>query len=63
MKGIQYMTDDNGDRTAVVIDLKQYGNVWEDFYDNLIAFERKDEPRETIEVVKKRLMQKGKLLG
>ncbi|MES0336523.1 MAG: hypothetical protein SFH39_09255 [Candidatus Magnetobacterium sp. LHC-1] len=63
MKGIQYMTDDNGDRTAVVIDLKQYGNVWEDFYDTLTASERKDEPRETIEVVKKRLMQKGKLLG
>ncbi|MBF0338339.1 MAG: hypothetical protein HQL05_10955 [Nitrospirae bacterium] len=63
MKGIQYMTDDNGDRTAVVIDLKQYGNVWEDFYDTLTASERKDEPRETIAVVKKRLMQKRKLLG
>ncbi|MBF0488775.1 MAG: hypothetical protein HQK98_11515 [Nitrospirae bacterium] len=34
MKGIQYMMNDNGDRTAVVIDLKKYGNIWEDFYDN-----------------------------
>ena len=63
MKGIQYLMDDNGDRTAVVIDLKKYGNVWEDFYDNLTAFERKDEPRESLETVRSKLMQKGKLLG
>ncbi|MBF0319976.1 MAG: hypothetical protein HQL01_09290 [Nitrospirae bacterium] len=63
MKGIQYMMDDNGDRTAVVIDLKKHGNIWEDFYDNLTASERKNEPRESLEMVKKRLMKKGKLLG
>ncbi|MBF0466904.1 MAG: hypothetical protein HQK88_07450 [Nitrospirae bacterium] len=63
MKGIQYMMDDNGDRTAVVIDLKKYGNVWEDFYDSLTASERKDEPRESLDTVKRKLIQKGKLLG
>ncbi|MBF0405357.1 MAG: hypothetical protein H7843_06070 [Nitrospirota bacterium] len=62
MKGIQYMTDDNGNKTAVVIDLRKYGSVWEDFYDNLKASERKDEPRESIEMLRKRLIQKGKLL-
>ncbi len=32
MKGIQYIVDDNGEETAVVIDLKQWGNEWERFY-------------------------------
>jgi hypothetical protein len=62
MKGIQYVMDDNGDKTAVVIDLKKYGSVWEDFYDNLTASERKDEPRESLEMVRKRLIQKGNIL-
>ena len=32
MKGIQYIVDDKGEKTAVVIDLKQWGNIWEKFY-------------------------------
>ncbi|KJR43799.1 hypothetical protein MCHI_000305 [Candidatus Magnetoovum chiemensis] len=63
MKGIQYIMDDNGERTSVVIDLKKYGKIWEDFYDNLTASERQDEPREAFETVKKRLIQNGKLIG
>ncbi|MBF0563976.1 MAG: hypothetical protein HQK89_01905 [Nitrospirae bacterium] len=63
MKGIQYIMDDKGDRTAVVIDLKKYGDIWEDFYDGIIASERKDEPRESLETVKEKLIQKGKLRG
>jgi hypothetical protein len=31
MKGIQYIINDNGEKTAVVIDLKQWGNLWERF--------------------------------
>ncbi|MBF0567161.1 MAG: hypothetical protein HQK89_18205 [Nitrospirae bacterium] len=61
MKGIQYIMDDKGDRTAVVIDLKKYDDVWEDFYDSLIASERKNEPGESLETVRKKLTQKGKL--
>lgn len=63
MKGIQYMTDDKGDKTAVVIDLKRHGDVWEDFYDSMLAFDRKDEPRESLDAVRKKLLQKGKLRG
>ena len=32
MKGIQYVVDDSGEKTAVVIDLREYGELWEDFY-------------------------------
>jgi hypothetical protein len=35
MKGIQYIVDDNGEKTAVVIDLKQWSNVWEEIYNIL----------------------------
>ena len=31
MKGIQYLIDENGERNAVVIDLKRYKDLWEDF--------------------------------
>jgi len=36
MKGIQYVVDDAGERRAVVIDLKQHGELWEDVYDCLL---------------------------
>ena len=34
MKGIQYVTDENGKRTAVLIDLKRYSTLWEEFRDS-----------------------------
>jgi len=53
MKGIQFITDDQGRKTAVLIDLKKYGELWEDIYDSLLAQKRAGEPRETLETVKK----------
>lgn len=55
MKGIQFVIDDKGRKTAVIIDLKKHGELWEDFYDCLVAAERKDEPRESLESVKPRI--------
>lgn len=63
MEGIQYVTDDKGRKTAVLIDLRKYGELWEDFYDALIARERADEPRESLEVVREKLRRQGKLDG
>ncbi|WP_013325066.1 hypothetical protein [Gloeothece verrucosa] len=37
MKGIQFVIDDQGQKTAVVIDLKQWGKVWEEFYQILLT--------------------------
>jgi hypothetical protein len=37
MEGIQFVVDDKGERTAVIIDLKKYSELWEDFYDSLTA--------------------------
>jgi hypothetical protein len=55
MKGIQFLIDEEGEKTAVVIDLKKHAELWEDFYDRALARSRADEPRETLESVKKRL--------
>ena len=63
MKGIQFVVNDKGEKAAVLIDLKKYGELWEDFYDTLIASQRTGEPRESLESVKKTLRQKGKLRG
>ena len=55
MKGIDFVVDETGDRKAVVINLAEHGELWEDFYDTLLAEEREHEPRETLAEVKKKL--------
>ncbi len=40
---------------AVMIDLKKYGELWEDFYDGLTAKKREKEPRESLASVKELL--------
>ena len=59
MKGIEFVVDELGKRKAVVIDLSEHGDLWEDFYDTLLAEERKHEPRETLAEVKKKLGVSG----
>ena len=44
MQGIQYFVDGSGRRTAVIIDLHEWGELWEDFYDALISESRRHEP-------------------
>ncbi len=44
LKGVQYLVDSTGKRTAVVISLEEWGELWEDFYDVLVSAARKDEP-------------------
>lgn len=69
MEGIQSVIDDGGgfategEKTAVLIDLKEHGELEEDFYDSLIARERANEPRESLDLVRERLRQQGELNG
>ena len=62
MKGIQYLTDESGARNAVVIDLKQYKDLWEDFQDAITAKMREDEPKISLEEAERRLKEQGKLV-
>jgi len=43
MTGIQFLTDDEGHRVAVQIDLKKHGAIWQDFWDGLISEARRKE--------------------
>lgn len=63
MKGVQYLIDASGAKTAVVIDLKKHGELWEEFCDQMIAQKRQGEHREYFEEVRKRLRKTGKLRG
>jgi len=56
VKGVEFLVDDEGRKKAVLIDLKKYGDVWEDFYDTLRVKERESEPRESLEEVKKKVL-------
>lgn len=56
MKGVQFLVDDDGERKAVVIDLSLHGELWEDFFDAALARERRDEPRESLEDVRRKVL-------
>ncbi len=61
MEGIHFLTDDDNRKIAVQIDLRKYGELWEDFYDTLIAEMRKDEEKISWEEAKEILKKEGKL--
>ncbi len=61
MRGVQFVVDEKGQKTAVIIDLREYRGLWEDFHDAALARGRRREPRETLAAVKRRLRRNGKL--
>jgi hypothetical protein len=60
MKGVQFLVDGQGEKTAVLIDLKKNADLWEDFYDRALAEGRLKEPRESLESVKKKLKRRSR---
>ena len=44
VEGVQFMVDDAGRKTAVIISLEKWGKLWEDIYDVLVSESRRDEP-------------------
>jgi hypothetical protein len=61
MKGIQYVVDESGGKTAVLIDLGVHGELWDDVYDAYLAEQRLSEPTEPFDDVVSRLQAAGKL--
>ncbi len=60
-RNVQYVTDENGERTAVP--LEEYEDLLEDLHVTRIAEETKDEPCIPWEEVKAQLVAEGKLDG
>ena len=57
----QYVTDDRGERTAVILPLSEYEELLEDLRDLAVAAERSDEPTVPHEDVVSELKRDGLL--
>jgi hypothetical protein len=55
LSGITFIVDERGRKTAAVIDLEKHQQLWDDFFDTVLAESRASEPRESLESVKRRL--------
>ncbi len=59
MRGVQFVTDEQGQRVGVLLDLKQWGELWEDIYDSMMAMERSGEPSIPLEDFEAELRAEG----
>jgi len=63
MKGVQFVTDDTGKRTAVLISLAEWGDIWEDIYDIMVSESRKGEATVVWEELKAEMAREGSVSG
>jgi hypothetical protein len=61
MRGVKFLIDKSGKKTAVVLDLRNNAVLWEDVYGSALARSRAREPRESLASVRRRLQRAGKL--
>jgi PHD/YefM family antitoxin component YafN of YafNO toxin-antitoxin module len=57
----QYVIDEKGQKTAVIIPVEEYEELLEDIHDLAIIAERRDEPTVTFEELRKKLKKDGLL--
>ncbi len=55
----QYLIDESGKKTAVILPLDEYEALLEDIHDLAVIAERKDEPTISFNELKKRLKADG----
>jgi hypothetical protein len=63
MTGIQFVTDDKGRKTAVLIDLKKHARLWEDFCDGLVSESRRKEKSMPYQEYRANRMKHGRPRG
>jgi hypothetical protein len=59
MTGVQYLTDKDGRRIAVQIDLRKHAELWEEFEDVLVSESRRGEKTVPLKRVKAKLAKSG----
>jgi len=62
-KNLQYITDEAGNKTAVILSIEQYEELLEDLHLTRVAEETRDDERIPWEQVKGELIAEGKLGG
>ena len=60
-RNVQYVTDANGERTAVILPLEEYEELLEDLHVSRVAKETKDEPRRPLIDVVEELRNAGEI--
>jgi PHD/YefM family antitoxin component YafN of YafNO toxin-antitoxin module len=55
----QYIVDENGKKTAVVIPMEEYRRLLEDLHDLTVVAERRHEPTISLDELKRRLQADG----
>ncbi len=61
MRGVKYLYNARGRKTAVLIDLEESGDVWADLLNVALAQERAAEPSSRWSSVRRRLERTGRL--
>ena len=61
MRGVQFVVDETGKRKAVILDLEEWGEIWEDIYDILVSEARRKEPRVSWNTLKAELQEDSKV--
>lgn len=61
IRGVKFLFDEHGNRTGVMIDLRQGRGFWEDILDVATAKSRERESSESWSAVRERLEKSGRL--
>ena len=59
LKGVRFVTDTEGNKVAVMLELAEWGELWEDIYDNIIANQRANEPGMILDEFESELRAEG----
>ena len=59
----QFIVDESGKKTSVILSLEDYEELLEDIHDLTVIAERKSEPSINLEELKKRLKADGLILN
>ena len=57
----QYIVDEKGQKTGVIVPIKEYEELLEDVHDLAVIAERRDEPVVSFEEIRERLKKDGLL--
>jgi len=60
-RNVQYLTNENGERTAVVMPIEDYEELLEDLHVTRIAYETRDEPTRPLSEVMEELRNAGEI--
>lgn len=43
MEGVRFLVNEQGEKTSVLIDLAEWGDLWKDFHDIIVSRSRQNE--------------------